>query len=97
MIVYAAARVPHPIQDYHLAAENRRLVCEARGYCGPFINQDYYRAFPDPMWHDTGECEVCCSTCNVPREEAKRREIEEISTPIRAPRVARPQRVASVA
>lgn len=52
--------------------ENHRNQCGVRGYCGPFINEDFYNAFPDPFWHGYGECAVCCGTCLVAREELKR-------------------------
>lgn len=67
-----AIRQPHPVQDHHQAMENFRLICGVRGYCGPFINEAFYNAFPDPLWHGYGECVVCCSTCLVDQEEQKR-------------------------
>ena len=55
MSLYHVTKVPHPIQDQRVADRNRRAICEARGYCGPFINQSYYEQFPDPLWRGTGE------------------------------------------
>jgi hypothetical protein len=54
--------------------ENFRMHCSVRGYCGPFINEEFYNSFPDPLWHGYGECVVCCSTCLIAREEAKRQD-----------------------
>ena len=56
--------------------EYYRMTCEVRGYCGPFINQEFYNSFPDPMWHGYGECVVCCSTCIVAQEALKRTRVE---------------------
>lgn len=42
-------------------------VCLQRGFCGPFINQGVYDAFPDPRWHGMGECVHCHSTVKVSR------------------------------
>ena len=39
-------RQEHPIVDVETAMQNGLLVCQPRGYCGPFINQDFYDAFP---------------------------------------------------
>jgi hypothetical protein len=69
----AVTKLPHPIQDQRIADRNRRTICEVRGYCGPFINQAFYEKFPDPLWRGTGECVVCCNTCNVELELEKRR------------------------
>jgi hypothetical protein len=66
-------KVPHPVQDQRVADQNRRTTCDVRGYCGPFVNESYYDSFPDPLWRGTGECVVCCNTCNVALEEEKRR------------------------
>ena len=71
MSLSALVKIPHPIQDQSVADRNRRTICEVRGYCGPFINQSYYRRFPDPLWQTTGECVVCCNTCNVVVEDEK--------------------------
>ncbi len=69
-------RKPHPIRDYRRAVENHRTICGVRGYCGPFLNEEFYNAFPDPMWNGYGECVVCCSTCLVTEEKRKMREGE---------------------
>ena len=69
-------RQSHPVQDPHQAIENHRMICGVRGYCGPFINEAFYNAFPDAMWHGYGECTVCCSTCLIEQEELKRQRIE---------------------
>lgn len=66
-------RTPHPVGDLDTAKENRRLVCDARGYCGPFLNLEFYAAFPDPLWHGMGECLLCRNTAHAASEEAKRR------------------------
>lgn len=71
MSLCSTVKLPHPIQDQRVADLNRRTICEVRGYCGPFINQSYYETFPDPLWRGTGECLVCCNTCNVELEEEK--------------------------
>lgn len=73
MSIYSRARTPHPIQDPAVADHNRRTICEIRGFCGPFINEHYYNDFLDPIWRGTGECVVCCNTCNVAVEHEKRR------------------------
>jgi len=65
-------RERHPIADPHVAAQNALLVCRPRGYCGPFINQEYYNAFPDSLWNGKGDCVLCGSTRDVAREEALR-------------------------
>jgi hypothetical protein len=55
-----AQRTPHPIQDARVALANRHAICERRGYCGPFINEEFYRAYPG--WEGYGDCLVCGST-----------------------------------
>lgn len=65
-------RVPHPVKDFGTAIDNGRRVCQPRGYCGPFINGEYYDAFPDPTWHGIGECIHCRNTVNRLREEVKK-------------------------
>lgn len=52
-------RIPHPVKSYKEALKNRREICEPRGYCGPFINQEVYDAQPDAEWHGVGECIHC--------------------------------------
>ena len=71
--MYSQAKAPHPIQDQHTADLNRRTICETRGYCGPFINQEYYDNFPGGLWRGTGECVLCCNTCNTALELEKMR------------------------
>ena len=66
------AREPHPVPDQLTAARNGRQVCRTRGYCGPFINQAYYDAFPDTLWTGKGDCVLCGSTCDVSSEERAR-------------------------
>jgi hypothetical protein len=90
-------RQPHPVKDLATAVDNRRRVCEPRGYCGPFINREYYDAFPDPTWVGIGECLHCRSAVNCGREARKRalalcgfRYVRAIDVPlIRYPRKAR--------
>ncbi|HEX6924561.1 MAG TPA: hypothetical protein VF167_04000 [Longimicrobiaceae bacterium] len=73
MDTHQPPRERHPVRGLHQALENYGRICEARGYCGPFINEEFYNAFPDPMWRGCGECVVCGSTCLVAHEEEKRR------------------------
>lgn len=68
----AAHKIPHPVQTREAAERNRRSICDARGYCGPFINITYYGQYPDSNWHGVGECIICCSTCRVEVEQEKR-------------------------
>jgi hypothetical protein len=68
-------RAPHPIEDLETAMQNGLLVCQPRGYCGPFINQDFYDAFPDPLWNGKGDCMLCGSTCDVETQEELRAEV----------------------
>lgn len=65
-------RIPHPVRSLSLADRYRARVCEVRGYCGPFLNTDYYDAYPDPLWHGMGDCLFCCSTLLVAQEDRKR-------------------------
>lgn len=65
-------RRPHPVRDLETAMTNRRLVCDRRGYCGPFFNKDYYSAFPDPLWKGMAECLLCRSTVHMETERSKR-------------------------
>lgn len=65
-------RVPVPVVDPGVAQENRRLVCDARGYCGPFVNQDFYDRFCDELWHGMAECAQCGNTVRPRSEETKR-------------------------
>jgi hypothetical protein len=74
-------KMPHPIRDQRIADRNRRTTCEVRGYCGPFINESFYDSFPDPLWRGTGECVVCCNTCNVGMEKEKERLARMAETP----------------
>ena len=69
------AREPHPITDLETAMENGRLICQPRGYCGPFINEGFYDAFPDPMWQGKGDCVLCGTTCDVGTHEVARAEV----------------------
>lgn len=52
-------------------------TCERRGYCGPFANEAYYNAFPEPVWHGMGDCLECGTTRRVDRGP---RPGEEVST-----------------
>lgn len=81
-----AWRVPHPVWSLSQADANRARICEARGYCGPFLNTDYYDAYPDPLWHGMGECLFCCSTVLVAAEELKRRLRGEAIAGVQVPR-----------
>ena len=65
------ARERHPVVDPDIAMQNAMLVCHPRGYCGPFINQDYYDAFPDAVWHGMGDCATCGTTRKVAPELIK--------------------------
>ena len=47
------------------AMENRRSICEPRGYCGPFVDEGYFARFPDRFWHGTANCIHCGNTVNV--------------------------------
>lgn len=69
-------RTPHPVSSAVEALENHQRICAVRGYCGPFLNTEFYNAFPDPFWHGYGECLVCRSTCLVAVEEERRRRLE---------------------
>jgi hypothetical protein len=68
--------------------DNYQRLCGARGYCGPFINEEFYNAFPDPLWHGYGECALCCSTCLVAHEEMKRQRAEQARSTVAVPRAA---------
>ncbi|HEX2091859.1 MAG TPA: hypothetical protein VHG28_05620 [Longimicrobiaceae bacterium] len=57
-------RTPHPVKDVETARRNRQRICESRGFCGPFLNQDFYAAFPG--WDGFGDCIHCGSTRFVP-------------------------------
>ena len=76
MSLYHAKKVPHPVQSQATADTNRQGVCEKRGYCGPFVNEEYYANFPDPSWWGMGECVVCCNTCNIAAELDKKARVE---------------------
>ncbi len=67
-----ANKIAHPVQSRETAERNRRSICDARGYCGPFINITYYGHYPDASWHGIGECIICCNTCRVEVEQRKR-------------------------
>lgn len=77
-------RVPKPASDLK-ALERYAKICARRGYCGPFLNQEFYMAYPDPMWHGYGECAVCCSTRLVSAEEAKRRALTQAEDSLEQP------------
>jgi hypothetical protein len=66
-------REPHPITDPAIAAANHDTICGPRGYCGPFINEAYYTAFPDGLWHGIGDCSLCGNSCSVATEHEKER------------------------
>ena len=68
-------REAHPVADLETAMENARVICQPRGYCGPFVNQSFYDAFPDPLWNGKGDCAVCGSTCDVTTQEELRAEV----------------------
>jgi hypothetical protein len=59
-------RQPVPVH----AGESHSL-CEIRGHCGPFANEGFYTAFPEPMWHGMGDCIECGTTRKVAHEVAK--------------------------
>lgn len=67
-----ATREARPVRDRETATQNGLLACRPRGYCGPFINRDYYDSFPDPLWSGKGDCLLCGSTCDVAAQEALR-------------------------
>lgn len=68
-------REAHPVQDAETARQNAELICQPRGYCGPFVNEDFYDAFPDALWNGKGECALCGTTCDVATQEAIRAEV----------------------
>lgn len=41
------------------------LVCAARGFCGPFVNQMYYDSLT--VWSGFGDCVECGCTVPIPR------------------------------
>lgn len=43
-------------------------LCDLRGHCGPFVNEGYYNAFPEPFWHGMGDCLHCGTTRMVESE-----------------------------
>jgi hypothetical protein len=51
-----------PVRQKVHTLRHGAAVCEARGHCGPFVNQAFYDAFPDSIWHGMGDCLVCGST-----------------------------------
>jgi hypothetical protein len=40
-------------------------VCQARGYCGPFINAERYTATPG--WDGIADCVTCHNTVEIER------------------------------
>lgn len=65
-------REAHPVLDVETAMQNRALVCQPRGYCGPFINEEFYDAYPDPLWAGKGDCALCGSTADVATHRTRR-------------------------
>lgn len=63
-MIQRVERQPVPLRQTP-AGERRPSLCELRGHCGPFVNQALYNAFPEPMWHDMGDCVECGTTCHV--------------------------------
>ena len=57
--------VPEPVRTIAQAQENRRAVCEPRGYCGPFVNEAYFAAFNAGEWRGFGNCVYCGNTVDV--------------------------------
>lgn len=47
-------------------------VCEVRGYCGPFRDQDRFDTFSDRAWHGLAICRECGNTASVQLHEARR-------------------------
>ena len=84
--MFEIGRVPHPVTSAHEARLNGRNICDARGFCGPFINCEVYDTFPDPIWHGCGDCVHCCGTRNVAEEKAKQEQAaRQTIAPIEVP------------
>jgi hypothetical protein len=60
----------HERQPIRLDADRSGSPCEARGHCGPFVNEAYYNAFPEPLWHGMGDC-VQCGTTRIVADELR--------------------------
>lgn len=63
------------------------VICQRRGYCGPFEDQARYDAVPG--WEGLGTCLVCGSTVHTGHHEQRRRERERAAAPERRPRPRR--------
>jgi hypothetical protein len=50
------------------AEERRRSICEPRGYCGPFVNEELFDSFDGGAWRGTANCIHCGSTVNIGAE-----------------------------
>lgn len=50
---------------------SRRSVCESRGYCGPFANEDLVDRFEDGRLRGTAKCTHCGRTVSVAEELEK--------------------------
>jgi len=74
-------RVLLPPRDPKNSPGGQECECTVRGYHGPFVNTDFYNAFPDPFWHGFGDCVVCHSTCRVLAEEVKRQQAHSSPQP----------------
>ena len=48
--------------------ENRRLICEPRGYCGPFFNEELFASQAGGVWFGCGTCVHCGNTVDVASE-----------------------------
>jgi hypothetical protein len=46
----------------------RRSICESRGYCGPFLNEELFDRFNGGEWRGTANCIHCGSTVNIGAE-----------------------------
>lgn len=57
--------------DLELAERNRRRICEPRGYCGPFADEEYFATFDGGLWLGSANCVHCGSTVNVGEELEK--------------------------
>lgn len=57
--------------DPGTARRNRRYICEPRGYCGPFVNEEYFANCRRCEGRGTANCMHCGSAVEVAAELEK--------------------------
>lgn len=62
---------PCGVDDLAVTWRGTETTCQLRGYCGPFVNEEYYAGMEEEEWRGMADCRHCGRTVAVVDELEK--------------------------